>query len=148
MFTLTRLYIHPVKSMRGIQQSLVLATQSGFAFDRIFMVTETDGTFITARQFPQIVLFTPAPFHDGVHLTAPDGSSASVQFADFSPQNAPTEVWGNYFTACVAPAAMNQWLSVFLAGTFNSAGWVRPQRAGSKTSPRLLFPLPMVILIY
>jgi uncharacterized protein YcbX len=40
------------------------------------MVTETDGTFITARQFPQMVKFIPAPLHDGLHLTAPDGSSA------------------------------------------------------------------------
>ena len=35
------------------------------------MVTETDGTFITARQFPQMVKFIPAPLHDGLHLTAP-----------------------------------------------------------------------------
>ncbi|EYI96276.1 2Fe-2S cluster-containing protein [Salmonella enterica subsp. enterica serovar Heidelberg str. N18453] len=28
-----------------------LADISGLAFDRIFMVTEPDGTFITARQF-------------------------------------------------------------------------------------------------
>jgi uncharacterized protein YcbX len=38
-----------------------LADVSGFAFDRIFMVTEPDGTFITARQFPQMVRFTPFP---------------------------------------------------------------------------------------
>jgi uncharacterized protein YcbX len=48
------------------------------------MVTETDGTFITARQFPQMVKFTPSPLHDGLHLTAPDGSSAMVRFSDFS----------------------------------------------------------------
>ncbi|MDN4171298.1 MOSC N-terminal beta barrel domain-containing protein, partial [Salmonella enterica subsp. enterica serovar Typhi] len=27
------------------------------------MVTESDGTFITARQFPQMVRFTPSPLH-------------------------------------------------------------------------------------
>jgi uncharacterized protein YcbX len=50
-----RLFIHPVKSMRGIGVSHALADMSGLAFDRIFMVTEPDGTFITARQFPQMV---------------------------------------------------------------------------------------------
>ncbi|EKM6370929.1 MOSC N-terminal beta barrel domain-containing protein, partial [Cronobacter sakazakii] len=55
---LSQLFIHPVKSMRGLQVSHALADVSGLTFDRAFMVTETDGTFITARQFPQMVLFT------------------------------------------------------------------------------------------
>lgn len=115
MLTLTRLLVHPVKSMRGIQQSHALATESGFAFDRIFMVTETNGTFITARQHPEMVLFTPAPLHDGLHISAADGSSAIVRFADFNSQPAPTEVWGNHFSALIAPDEINRWLSGFFA---------------------------------
>lgn len=95
MATLSRLFIHPVKSMRGIGLTHALADISGLAFDRIFMITEPDGTFITARQFPQMVRFTPSPLHDGLHLTAPDGSSALVAYG-FTPQDAPTEVWGNH----------------------------------------------------
>jgi uncharacterized protein YcbX/ferredoxin len=113
MATLSRLFIHPIKSMRGIGLTHAFADISGMAFDRIFMITEPDGTFITARQFPQMVRFTPAPLHDGLHLTAPDGSSAIIRFADFAPQDAPTEVWGNHFTARIAPETINQWLSGF-----------------------------------
>ncbi|WP_241721889.1 YcbX family protein [Raoultella sp. HC6] len=126
MKTLSRLFIHPVKSMRGIGLTHAFADISGLAFDRLFMVTETDGTFITARQFPQMVKFTPSPLQDGVHLTAPDGSSAIVRFADFAPQGEPTEVWGNHFTALVAPSTVNQWLS----GFFNrqvQLRWLGPQ---------------------
>lgn len=126
MFTLTRLFVHPVKSMRGIAQSHALATLSGFAFDRIFMVTETDGTFMTARQYPQMVLFTPALLHDGLHLTAPDGSSAVVRFTDFSTTGHPTEVWGNHFTALVAPAEINLWLSGFFKREVQLR-WVGPE---------------------
>ncbi|MDI8107076.1 hypothetical protein MJN85_32660, partial [Salmonella enterica subsp. enterica serovar Anatum] len=36
-------------------------------------------------------------------------------FTDFTPQDAPTEVWGNHFTARVAPTAINQWLSGFFS---------------------------------
>ncbi len=61
MATLSRLFIHPVKSMRGIGLTHALADISGPAFDRIFMVTEPDGTFITARQFPQMVRLPPLP---------------------------------------------------------------------------------------
>ena len=113
MATLSRLFIHPVKSMRGIGLTHAFADISGLAFDRIFMITEPDGTFITARQFPAMVRFTPAVLHDGLHLTAPDGSSALVRFADFSGQPSPTEVWGNQFTSRIAPDAINQWLSPF-----------------------------------
>jgi len=111
--TLSRLYIHPVKSMRVIGLTHALADASGLAFDRVFMVTQPDGTFITARQFPQMVRFLPSPLTDGLHLTAPDGSNAVIRFADFAPDAAPTEVWGNHFTALIAPAAINQWLSGF-----------------------------------
>lgn len=113
MINLSQLYIYPVKSMRGLALSHSQISASGAAFDRIFMVTETDGTFMTARRYPQMLLFTPALLQDGLYLRAPDGSSAAVRFADFSAQPLPTEVWNNHFSAHRAPAEINAWLSGF-----------------------------------
>lgn len=115
MISLSQLYIHPVKSMRGLALSHAQVATSGLAFDRIFMVTEPDGTFITARQYPQMVLFTPAILHDGLYLSAPDGTSANIRFTDFQPTPAATEVWGNHFTALIAPDEINSWLSGFFS---------------------------------
>lgn len=115
MISLSQLYIHPVKSMRGLALSHAQVATSGLAFDRIFMIAEPDGTFITARQYPQMVLFTPALLHDGLYLSAPDGTSAQVRFADFQPTPAATEVWGNHFTALIAPDEINSWLSGFFS---------------------------------
>ncbi|MCO7254278.1 YcbX family protein [Dickeya oryzae] len=114
MIVLSRLFVHPVKSMRGLQLSQAMASPSGLAFDRMLMITEPDGTFITARQFPQLVLFTPALMHEGVFLSAPDGQTWLVRFDDFAPDTAPTEVWGNHFQARIAPDAVNHWLSGYL----------------------------------
>ncbi|MEI7346081.1 YcbX family protein [Dickeya chrysanthemi] len=114
MIALSRLFVYPVKSMRGLQLSQTMAGTSGLAFDRTFMITEPDGTFITARQFPQLVLFTPALVYDGVFLSAPDGQTCLVRFDDFAPDTAPTEVWGNHFQARIAPEAVNRWLSEYL----------------------------------
>ncbi|KGA24387.1 hypothetical protein AO825_04105 [Pectobacterium brasiliense] len=111
MIGVTRLYIHPVKSMRGLQLSHAMASVSGLANDRAFMITESDGTFITARQYPQMVLFTPALLPDGLFIAAPDGQTATIRFADFTEAPQPTEVWGTHFTALVAPDAINVWLS-------------------------------------
>ncbi|MFH8134026.1 YcbX family protein [Pantoea osteomyelitidis] len=113
MITLSRLFIHPVKSMRGLQLSHAQVQESGLAFDRIFMITETDGAFITARQYPEMVRFTPAVLPEGLFLAAPDGTRALIRFADFSADAAPTEVWGNRFSAQIAPDEINRWLSGF-----------------------------------
>ncbi|MEI7377409.1 YcbX family protein [Dickeya chrysanthemi] len=114
VIALSRLFVYPVKSMRGLQLSQTMAGTSGLAFDRTFMITEPDGTFITARQFPLLVLFTPALMHDGVFLSAPDSQTCLVRFDDFAPDTAPTEVWGNHFQARIAPEAINRWLSEYL----------------------------------
>ena len=108
MITLSRLYVHPVKSLRGLQLSYAQVGSSGLAFDRNFMITEPDGTFITARQYPQMVLFTPALLPDGLFLTAPDGARHSLQRLR---RRAAAEVWGNHFTALIAPDEINRWLS-------------------------------------
>ena len=126
MLTLSRLFIHPVKSMRGVQLSHAQALESGLAFDRIFMVTDLDGTFITARQYPEMVRFTPALLTDGLSLQAPDGSQAMIRFSDFAAQEAPTEVWGNHFTARIAPDDINAWLSAFFPRPVQLR-WVGPQ---------------------
>lgn len=111
MITLFRLYVHPIKSLRGLQLSHAQVSSSGLAFDRTFMISEPDGTFITARQYPQMVLFTPALMADGLFLTAPGGESTAIRFSDFTPKAQPTEVWGNHFTALIAPEEINHWLS-------------------------------------
>lgn len=111
MITLSKLYVHPIKSMRGLQLSQAQVLPSGLAFDRALMVTETDGTFITARQNPQMVTFTPALLPNGIALTGPDGESILVRWEDFIDLQQPTEVWGNHFSAQVAPPQVNDWLS-------------------------------------
>lgn len=111
MIVLSRLYLHPVKSMRALRQSHALVQLSGLAFDRQFMVTELDGTFITARQTSEMVLFTPTMLPDGLHIVAPDGADITVKYQDFLPQLAATEVWGNHFSARIAPDVVNVWLS-------------------------------------
>lgn len=126
MLKLSQLFVHPVKSMRGLQLSHAQVTESGLAFDRIFMLTNTDGTFITARQYPQLVCFTPALINNGIVITAPDARSQTVLFSDFSVNQQPTEVWGNYFNAHLAPDSINQWLSAYLNHQVQLR-WVGPQ---------------------
>lgn len=112
--------------MRGLELSHAQVLDGGLAFDRIFMITDPSGTFITARQYPALVCFTPALLINGVSLTAPDGQSRTVSFSDFSSDSLPTEVWGNHFTAHIAPEGINQWLSGYLKRDVQLR-WVGPE---------------------
>lgn len=111
---LSKLFVHPVKSMRSLQISQTYVSMAGLAFDRILMLTTPDGRFITARQHPQLVLFTPTLLPEGIEITAPDGESRTIKWAMFSHEPQPTEVWGNHFTARIAPKDINQWLSHYI----------------------------------
>lgn len=116
MISLSRLFIHPVKSMRGTAVSQSLVQPRGLSWDRMFMLTDPQGNFITARQHPEMVLFTPLVVAEGLFLQASDGSQALVRFDEFSPQKEPTEVWGTVFSAHIAPDNINSWLSGFFPG--------------------------------
>ena len=126
MITLSRIYTHPVKSMRGIRLSHAFADMSGLTFDRNFMITTPEGKFITARKYPQMLLFTPAILPNGIHLRAPNGESATVLYQDFDQNQSPTEVWGNHFHARVAPDAINTWLTNFFDEPVQLR-WLSPQ---------------------
>ena len=103
MINVSRLYIHPVKSMKGIRLSHAFARESGFTFDRDFMITTPEGTFITARKFPVLLCFIPTVMANGIYIQAPDGEGIAITYQDFETTLQPTEVWGNHFTAYVAP---------------------------------------------
>lgn len=126
MITLSRLYTHPVKSMRGVRLSHAFADTSGLTFDRNFMITTLEGKFITARKYPQMLLFTPVMLNNGLHLRAPNGESATVLYQDFDEKQSPTEVWGNHFHALIAPETINSWLSTFFDEPVQLR-WLSPQ---------------------
>lgn len=108
--SLSEIYVHPIKSTRGIEVSSAQVVESGLAFDRMMMLADPDGRFVTAREMPQLVLFQTALLPDGVVIHSPDGDSIAVFYRDFT-QRAPSEVWGNHFASLVAPEPVNLWLS-------------------------------------
>lgn len=112
--------------MRGVRLSHAFADISGLTFDRNFMVTTLEGKFITARKYPQMLLFTPVMLNNGLYLRAPNGESATVLYQDFDDKQSPTEVWGNHFHALIAPDAINRWLSTFFDEPVQLR-WLSPQ---------------------
>lgn len=114
MVFVTKLIIHPVKSMQGIALQSNEALASGLKYDRIFMVTQPDGTFVTARETPRLLRLKTAIDSQGILITTDQQKSVQVNYNDFSASNEPTEVWGNQFTSYIASINVNRFLSEFL----------------------------------
>ena len=53
---ISQLFIYPVKSLRGIAVSEAELTATGFKWDRHWMITKSDGGFVTQRQFSKMTL--------------------------------------------------------------------------------------------
>lgn len=109
----TTLNLFPIKSTRAytVQQAFVLP--QGLNFDREFMITELDGTFITARKEVELFRLSAFPIPQGLIISHQEGNHCAVRYADFQ-QQAPSEVWQTVFPSLIANDEVNSWLSHYL----------------------------------
>lgn len=107
---LTEIHRYPVKSMRGNALSESEITPQGLPLDREWLVTAPDGNMLTARKYPQMLLWQTEADSDGLTLTAPDGSRQTVSVHEMTRESAVT-VWKDRFTAFTADHAVHGWLS-------------------------------------
>lgn len=115
---LARLYIYPVKSLRGVAVDAAEVDELGLVGDRRFMVVDENGRFLTQRTLPRMALIETTLTAETLTLAAPGHGRVSVsRHAD---PGAPADlrqvsVWkseGLLAEDCgAAPAA---WLGAFL----------------------------------
>lgn len=114
MISVSQLFIYPIKSTKGIALKRANTVNGGFEYDRILMISEPNGTFITARQFPELLKLKTEIVNNIVHISLPSTKSISINLDDFSNTIEPTQVWGNHFVSHIAPIKVNQFFSQFL----------------------------------
>ncbi|WP_144160613.1 MOSC domain-containing protein [Paraburkholderia sp. BCC1885] len=59
MPVLSALYTYPIKSCRGIVQGEASLTSIGLAWDRHWMVVDSDGRFVSQREYPSMARIVP-----------------------------------------------------------------------------------------
>ena len=107
---LQQIFIYPIKSTRAFSLQQNFVRFQGLAFDRQFMLSEPDGTFITARKDYELFKFSAFPLPFGLFVKHQDGSQIQINYQDFSEQQN-CEVWGSEFNSLVAPEQINRWFS-------------------------------------
>ncbi|HSV69890.1 MAG TPA: MOSC N-terminal beta barrel domain-containing protein, partial [Methylibium sp.] len=54
--TIASLHVYPVKSCAGVTLDETLLIETGFEFDRAWMVVDADGEFVSQRELPRMAL--------------------------------------------------------------------------------------------
>lgn len=111
---LSQLYIHPLKSCRGIAVEQAEVTPQGLRNDRVWLVVRPDGSQITARTHHQLVLVEAEQLAGAQwQFRAPGVAPLQTSSEGFNqPQRA--QVWKSEFTALAGDAAANAWFSAWL----------------------------------
>jgi uncharacterized protein YcbX len=114
--SIARLFVYPVKSCAAVELPEVLMTETGFEFDRAWMVVDADdgGETLTQRQHPRMALIRPQLKHFEMVLRAPGMLALHVAF-DRVEQPMPVRLWGETWPAYDMGDIAAQWFSDFLS---------------------------------
>lgn len=99
--------------MRGESLDASPVGAHGLPYDRMWMVADEGGRFVTGRTHPELVLVSARPGPAGVTLSAPGRDELFVPNSAFT-EAWPTTVWGSEFPAWRGAAAADAWVSAYL----------------------------------
>ena len=107
------LYYYPIKSCRGIKLDRAQISKRGIKNDRAFMLTDTQGHFLTQRKYPRMALINTQP--DDVYLNL---SASNMPGIAIRPKNTgqpkKVQVWQDSCFAVDQGDDAARWLSEFL----------------------------------
>ncbi len=105
------LYTYPVKSLAGIRIDHACLLNTGFEFDRRWMVIDPNGTFMTQRSCPQMSLVQTRLENNQLVLSTFGMEDIAVPGPDETGHRTPVEVWGDKVNAIIHEDHVNAWLS-------------------------------------
>ncbi|MGB4117095.1 MAG: MOSC N-terminal beta barrel domain-containing protein [Polaromonas sp.] len=113
---ISALYIYPIKSCAGVQVNEVFMTETGFEFDRAWMVVDDKGEFLTQRELPKMELIQPQLKHYEMVLRAPGMLALHIKLDEVEAP-ARVRVWGDEVAAFDMGKVAAQWFTDYLGTT-------------------------------
>ncbi len=118
MLLLSEIRIYPIKSLGGISLPQALVEPRGLQFDRRWMLTDSDGNFVTQREIPEMALLGTAMEPPFLSVFLKNNPSEKIQIP-LVPEVAGMEkkrvqVWSQRCTARRHNADINTWFSDIL----------------------------------
>jgi len=87
------LYIYPIKSMRGISLKRSEVTPFGLKYDRRYMLSTPDGTFITQRTHPALATFHVSMSADFIEVRHPETGMLRLPLQGPQEANMKAVIW-------------------------------------------------------
>lgn len=110
---LVEMFVHPLKSCRGISYSRAYASKQGLLHDREWLLAGDNGRFFTARSHPQLVRVEVDLIPGGALFKYP-GKPPILAMSTQYQQEAAATVWKDSFTAYHGDRAVDHWFSELL----------------------------------
>ena len=112
-FTVSGLYVYPIKSCAGVALDESLLVETGLEFDRAWMVVDEEGRFVTQRELPRMALVRPELRHTEMVLRAPGMLALHIAY-DTVEHPTSVQVWKDLVKAYDMGDLAAQWFSDFL----------------------------------
>lgn len=116
MFSISQLYIYPIKSLGGIAVSHARLTDRGMEHDRCWMLVDETNCFLTQREIPQMALLQTAISDHELMVFDKRNKDECIRF-DLVPTSGEAvrvRVWEDTCDAIQMEGAINQWFSTKL----------------------------------
>ncbi|GLR70304.1 MOSC domain-containing protein [Agaribacter marinus] len=109
---ITRLFVYPVKGLRGIELQKSRLFTEGLPHDREWMLVDVKGNFVTQRQLPSMATIGTNISADSLVLSHPSAGSISIPLVlDESKSVRTVSVWGNQVSAIDEGGHVSDWLT-------------------------------------
>jgi len=130
------IYIYPIKSLGGIRLSEALVEEKGFQYDRRWMLVDTEGLFISQRDYPQLAVISVELGENELIVFRSNEKEKSIQIP-FEVATGPevlVTIWDDQVLAKVVHPEIDKWFSAELGLHVNLV--VMPENSYRKVDPR------------
>lgn len=107
------LHYYPIKSCGGIAVKAAALVETGFKFDRLLMLVDEQGQFITQREYPRMALIQPRRVGQTLSLVAPTMKPITIELTQNGNRSA-VVVWRSTCEAIDQGETIASWFSDYL----------------------------------
>lgn len=113
MYSISALYIYPIKSLKGIPLTEVDLCKTGFRLDRRWMLVGDDNRFISQRSSPELTLFNVHLEGDSiiVSLKQDAQNTLRINIEEHSSQKLNVQIWEDTCEAYRVSTEADDWFS-------------------------------------
>ncbi len=117
-YSISHLFIYPIKSCRGIEVENAGITSRGFKYDREYMLVNPEGKFLSQREFPKMAQIGVVVDDGGLKVDAPGMTLLAINREKAGMlERKIVRVWDDEFGADVVSEEAGKWFSEFLGRT-------------------------------